>query len=98
MITATAASAAATMSVVKSGVAAALVGIGMHSAPMPAVHVTPVPYVSRSVNEKPIPDKKMAILRQIDSRLGTLVAIQSQELAGMESGGIFNTRHVRPVR
>jgi hypothetical protein len=98
MITATATSAASAMGVVKTGVAAAMVGIGMHSAPMPAVHVMPIPYVSRSFAQKPIPSTKMAILRQIDSRLGTLVAIQSQELAGIESGGIFDTRHVQPVR
>ena len=90
--------AAATMSAVKMGVAAALVGIGMHASPVPAVHVMPIPYVSRSVHERPIPSTKKAILRQIDSRLGTLVAIQSQELAGQESGGIFDTRHVQPVR
>lgn len=92
------AAAAATMSVVKSGVAAAMVGIGMHASPVPTVHTMPIPYISRSVHERPIPDTKTAILKQIDSRLGTLIAIQSEALAGQESGGIFNTRHVRPVR
>lgn len=97
MIT-SAAAAASTMGTVKAGVAAALIGVGMHSAPAPAVHNEPVPYISRSVTQKPIPATKIALLKQIDGRLGTLIAIQSEELAGMESGGIFNTRHVQPVR
>ena len=89
-----------TMATVKTGVAAALVGVGIHSAP-PApdiqMHRQPVPYVSAPAKAKPVPRGQTAILAQIDRRLGYLVQIQKEELAGAESGGIYDTRRMRGV-
>ena len=94
-------SVSATMATVKAGVAAAMVGVGIHAAPPPApamaMHQLPVPYVSTPAHAKPIPSGRTAILQQIDRRLGYLVQIQKQELAGAESGGIYDTRHMRGV-
>ena len=97
MITPTAAS---TMATVKAGITAAMVGVGIHTAPPSAdmtMHRQPVPYISTPAHAKPIPSGRTAILQQIDRRLGYLVQIQKQELAGAESGGIYDTRHMRGV-
>lgn len=88
-----------TMAVVKSGVAAALAGIGMHGA-VPAAHQIrdmPIPYVQRAAHPGPVPTTRMGLLKQIDHRLGVLVQIQSMQLAAAERGGIFDTRNIQPV-
>ena len=89
-----------TMATVKAGVTAAMIGVGIHAAP-PAqdmtMHQQPVPYVSAPAKARPVPTGRTAILAQIDRRLGYLVSIQKQELAGAESGGIYDTRRMRGV-
>ncbi len=89
------------MATVKTGIAAALVGVGLHGSP-PAtdmqMHRQPVPYVSAPAHAKPVPHGQTAILAQIDRRLGDLVSMQKEELAGMESGGIYDTRRMAGVR
>ena len=94
------ASTASTMATVKAGVAAAMIGVGIHSAPPSAemtMHQQPVPYVSAPAHAKPVPHGQTAILQQIDRRLGEIVQIEKQELAGAESGGIYDTRRMTRV-
>lgn len=94
------ASTASTMATVKAGVAAAMIGVGIHGAPTAKdiqMHQQPVPYISAPAHAKPVPAGQTAILQQIDRRLGYLVAMQKQELAGAESGGIYDTRRMTRV-
>lgn len=94
------ATATSTMATLKSGIAAAMLGVGIHGAPPAAdmqMHQQPVPYVSAPAQPRPVPTGQTAILQQIDRRLGYLVAMQKQELAGAESGGIYDTRRMTRV-